>query len=591
MANMYIPETQQAPKPDAQPNLFLPIESNSMQCCSAESEKTEMKTRKRTSEALVTDQTNILPFDKLVLVFLSMSLCLVVSALDSVVVATALPTISETFDAGAVVSWVPAGFLLTSTSFQPLYGRFSDIFGRKVALSVSMVVFMIGNLIAGFSKSIVQLIVARGISGAGGGGIISLCQIVVSDIVTLRDRGKYSGIMGFIIAFGYAIGPIIGGALCENLTWKWCFWISLPISFVATCIVLFFLPLKAVKGGIKAKLFVIDYIGTVLSLAGSTLVVLPLIWGGVAFPWNSPEVLAVLFGGLLVVALFCIWEWRGAKLPIVPMYIFQYSTVVGVYITMFVNGFVFFSSIYYVPQFLQVALEDTPVRAGIYLIPYLVGQMAASCISGIMVSITGRYRNIIHSGFALWSVACGLVSTITPSSPRAVLVTYMLLAGVGAGQTLQTTTVAAQASVPRQDVSVVTAFRNFIRLLGGALALAIGSTIINNSLRASMTSLRLKPHTISAVIDKPSLLASPAVLGLSREEASFILSDGYNYAFRYIFILNASWTVVATITSILLIKQQDLNGEEYNNRPSEERTRIAHDVNDVDAAKVTTNMA
>ena len=160
------------------------------------------------SEALfaLTDQTNLLPFDKIVLVFLSLGLCIVVSAFDSVVVATALPTISKTFDAGAVISWVPAGFLLTSTSFQTLYGRFSDIFGRKVALSVAMIIFMIGNLIAGFSKSIIQLIVARGISGAGGGknllylvfiscltsnlqgGIISMCQIVISDIVTLRDR-------------------------------------------------------------------------------------------------------------------------------------------------------------------------------------------------------------------------------------------------------------------------------------------------------------------------------------------------------------------------------------------------------------------
>ncbi len=172
----------------------------------ANASKTTGSARGSKARVVLTDQTNLLPFNKIVLVFLSLGLCIVVSSLDSVVVATALPTISETFDAGAVISWVPASFLLTSTSFQPLYGRFSDIFGRKAALSVSMVVFMIGNLIAGFSKSIVQLIIARGISGAGGGknllfsaflimldvksqgGIISMCQIVVSDIVTLRDR-------------------------------------------------------------------------------------------------------------------------------------------------------------------------------------------------------------------------------------------------------------------------------------------------------------------------------------------------------------------------------------------------------------------
>lgn len=588
---------------DAQPGCSLPVESGSTQIVPAgplqtdairvernsiaEAEKVIPPARGAEMLVALTDQTNLLPFDKIVLVFLSLGLCIVVSALDSVVVSTALPTISETFDAGAVVSWVPAAFLLTSTSFQPLYGRFSDIFGRKAALSVSMVVLMIGNLIAGFSKSIVQLIVARGISGAGGGGIISMCQIIVSDIVTLRERGRYQGIMGVIVAFGYAIGPVIGGALSENVSWRWCFWVSIPISFVATGIVLFVLPLKSVKGNIRTKLVVIDYFGTLLSLIGSTLIVLPLIWGGVTFPWDSPEVLATLFSGLFIGALFCLWEWKGAKLPIVPMYIFRYTTVIGVYVTMFVNGFVFFSSIYYVPQFLQVCLGDTPVRAGIFLIPYLVGQMAASWVSGTLVSRTGKYRNIIHSGFALWSVACGLLSTITPSSPRAVLVVYMLLAGIGAGQTLQTTIVAAQASVPRQDVSVVIAFRNFIRLLGGTLALAIGSSIINNSLRDAMTSLRLTSHTISVIIDKPLLLASPTKLGLSQKDASFILSDGYNHGFKYVFILNASWTVLATIASILLIKQNDLTGEEqHNNRSSEEKTQVADD-----ATKVTTSMA
>ncbi|KAM6503005.1 Major facilitator superfamily domain containing protein [Amanita muscaria] len=515
------------------------------------------------NEGLVTlvDQTNLLPLDKIITVFLSLGLCIIVSAFDSVVVATALPTISEDFEAGTIVSWVPAAFLLTSTSFQPLYGRFSDIFGRKASLSISMVVFMIGNLISGFSRSITQLIIARGISGAGGGGIISMCQIIISDIVTLRERGKYQGIIGVIIALGYTMGPIVGGALSQDVSWRWCFWFSIPISLVATCIVLFVLPLQSIRGRIREKLLIMDFFGAFLCLVGSTLILLPLIWGGVTFPWRSPEVLVTFFCGLVVTAGFTLWEWMCAKLPIVPMYIFRHSTVIGVYITMFVNGFVFFSSIYYVPQYLQIVMGDAPFKAGIFLLPYLIGQMVASLISGMLVSITGKYRVIIHTGFALWSIACGLLSTITPHSPRAVLVVYMLFAGIGAGQTLQTTTVAAQASVTRQDVSVVTAFRNFIRQLGGALSLAIGSTIINNALRDSMTDLKLEPSMISALIDKPSVLASPASVGLSHEDASFILFNGYTRGFRYVFIINACWTAIATAASVLMIKQMDLTDE------------------------------
>ncbi|KAF8634502.1 hypothetical protein AX17_004199 [Amanita inopinata Kibby_2008] len=535
---------------------------------------TPADTHKRNKQVTLTDQTNLLPFDKIVVVFLSLGLCIVVSALDSVVVATALPTISTAFDAGAIVSWVPAAFLLTSTSFQLLYGRFSDIFGRKVSLSISMAIFMVGNLIAGFSTSIGQLIVARGISGAGGGGIISMCQIVISDIVSLRERGKYQGFIGVIVALGYAIGPVIGGALSENVNWRWCFWISIPVSLVATAIVLFALPLKPVRGSIKKKLLAIDYLGTVLSLIGCGLILLPLIWGGVTFPWVSPQVLATLFAGLLILVLFCLWEWKGARLPIVPMYIFGNTTVTGVYITMFVNGFIFFSSIYYVPQYLQLVFGDTPVRAGIFLVPYLVGQMMASWISGTLVSRTGKYRAIIYTGFAMWAVACGLLSSLRPWSPRVSLVIYMLLAGTGAGQTLQTTTVAAQASVPRQDVSVVTSFRNFVRLLGGALSLAIGSTVINNTLRDSMTELGLSPSIISAVIDKPAQLASPTMLGLSQKDASFILSDGFTHGFKCVFILNASWAVIATLASITLIKHVELTRDDEEQCQRQEKLPV-----------------
>ncbi|KAF8125652.1 major facilitator superfamily domain-containing protein [Boletus edulis] len=176
----------------------------------------------------LTDQTNLLPFRKIIPVFAGLALCGTISALDSVIIATALPTISDSFNAGSIASWVPSAYMLTSTSFQPLYGRFSDIFGRKPALCVGH-----GGLI-----------IFRGFAGAGGGGIQSMAQIIVSDIVSLRDRGKYQGIISGAIALGYAIGPPIGGALAQRVTWRWCFWVTLPISLFAICVVYFVLPLK-----------------------------------------------------------------------------------------------------------------------------------------------------------------------------------------------------------------------------------------------------------------------------------------------------------------------------------------------------------
>ncbi|KAJ7269573.1 MFS general substrate transporter [Mycena rebaudengoi] len=507
----------------------------------------------------LTDQTNMLPFKKLLPIFLGLALCVVVSTLDSVIVATAIPTISSAFNAGAVVSWVPSAYLLTSTCFQPLYGRFSDIFGRKSALSLAMTLFMVGNLISGFSTTITQLIVFRGFAGAGGGGLVSMMQIVVSDIVSLRERGKYQGIIGGVVAIGYAIGPVIGGALAQHAGWHWCFWVTIPVSFIATCVVVFILPLKPVQGEIRSKLLAVDYLGTLLTLAGCTLLMLPLIWGGVIFPWKSSIVLAPLLSGFAVVGIFCFWEWKGARLPIVPMYIFKHSTVSGVFITMFVNGFVFFSTLYYLPQYFQAVLGYDPIHAGLFLVPLLVVQIIASMGAGLMISRTGRYRTIIHAGFAIWSIACGCVSTIKPGTPIAALVVYMVLCGIGAGGTMQTTTVAVQASVSRRDMSVVTAMRNFIRLLGGTLSLAVAATLINNKLSTAMTSLGLSPSAISQIIDDPALLHTPALLGLSQDTARDILRRGYTRGFSALFVLNACLTVLATAVSVLMIKHKELS--------------------------------
>ena len=181
---------------------------------------TDVKKEKGKDHLELTDQTNLLPFRKVITIFLGLALCVLISALDSVIVATALPTISSHFHAGATSAWVPSAYLLTSTSFQPISGRFSDIFGRKAALCAAMGIFILGSLAAGFSRTILELVIFRGVAGAGGGGIITMMQVIVSDIISLRDRGKYQGIIGGIVAVGYAVGPLIGGALAQKVSWR-----------------------------------------------------------------------------------------------------------------------------------------------------------------------------------------------------------------------------------------------------------------------------------------------------------------------------------------------------------------------------------
>ncbi|KAF5389690.1 hypothetical protein D9757_006024 [Collybiopsis confluens] len=559
---LYDSRLRMASLPPPPPHVEYPTRETSLDVENLPESETATKHEKTPTQSAVqlTDQTNLLPFKQIIMVFLALSLCVVVSALDSVIVATALSTVAAAFNAGSVISWVPSAYLMTSTAFQPLYGRFSDIFGRKSAMCIAMALYMIGNLIAGFSKTIIQIIVFRGIAGAGGGGIIGMMQIIISDIISLRERGKYQGIIGGVVALGYTIGPVIGGVLAEKVSWRWCFWITLPLSLAATVVVVAVLPLKPVEGDMRKKLLVVDYLGAILTLIGCTLIMLPLIWGGVTFPWASAVVLAPLCSGFLVFLIFCIWEWKGARLPIVPMHIFKHSTVSGVFIVMFVKyGYpVQTTTLAVTNDFFQVALAYSPIHAGLFLIPLLIGQMVSSWVAGMTITRTGRYRTIVYSGFGILAIACGCISIFTENTPKAAMVIIMILAGTGSGMTLQTTTVAVQASVSRKDMSVVTAFRNFIRMLGGAFSLSIASSILNNSMEAKMTALGLSSSAISAIVDDPSILAHPSEIQLSQNAASLILTEGYTTGFQRLFYLNASLGALATVVSFTMVKHKEL---------------------------------
>ncbi|KAJ3521667.1 hypothetical protein NMY22_g12217 [Coprinellus aureogranulatus] len=534
----------------------------------------------------LTDQTSLLPRSKVIVSFFALALCMVISTLDQVIVSTALSTVSTHFKAGSVSQWVPSAYNLTCTAFQPFYGRFSDIFGRKKVLCVTLAVFGAANLAAGFSKSIIMLIVLRGVAGSGGGGIHSLSQIIISDIVSLRERGKYQGIIGMFNVLGYAIGPIIGGALAEKVSWRWCFWICVPFTLAAVLVATFTLPLKKVEQDMRTKLQVIDYLGALLVLTGSTLIVLPLIWGGVTFPWKSPVVVVPLITGLAVVVSFCLWEWKRAKLPIVPMHIFKHITVCGVYITMFICGFVYFSMLFYLPQFFQVALGHSPIKSSIFLIPLLVTGCIVSSLAGMMISKTGKYRvsinmrnlsgfsseqgmkAVIYCGYAIWSVASGLLSTVNRDSSKAQLVIYMLLAGFGSGQTLQTSTIAVQASVDPKDLAVVTAFRNTV---GRNALAAISGTIINNTLKSSMSRIQVPSDMVKKVIDDPVQLSTPDSLGITEELASTIFREGYERGFRTVFLLNAGLTAVASIIAFVMIRQKILTKGVHGAQGDEEK--------------------
>ncbi|GJN87561.1 hypothetical protein Rhopal_000515-T1 [Rhodotorula paludigena] len=503
------------------------------------------------------DQTSYMPVKQILVVMLSMQLAVLLSFLEQTIVSTALPTISAAFDDGRSSAFVPAMYLLTSTALQPVWGRLSDIFGRKYTLLACMSIFIIGSLGCAVAQTMLQLIVLRGLQGAGGGGLLTLVLIIVSDIISLKDRGKWQGVTEATILVGNAIGPLVGGAIAQHTTWRWVFWLNLPGGGLAILVMAFFLPLKAVKGDVKQKLRQIDYGGALLTCFATVLVILPLNWGGTSFDWVSGPVLGCLLSGVVLFGVFILYEWKVAKIPVVPPFIFKNVTVSAIFFTTFINGACILTQVYYLPQYLQVARGYSPTKSGALIIPQLATTTIFVFFSGQLVSRVGEYKPSICVGYAIWAVGLGLLSTLDEKSSIGKIIGFQLVNGAGQGQTLQTSLVAAQAAVARSEISVVTSVRNFMRSLGGTVFLVIAAAILNNTLRSQLTSHGFDSSTISTVIDDPASIWTSTSAFSAAEKTQIIL--GYVQGFHTLFHVLCGVVGLDFIVAVLFIKRHSLS--------------------------------
>lgn len=508
------------------------------------------------------DQTNFLPKQQVIVAFAGLSAALLVALLDQSIISTALPTITASFRAGNEASWLSTSYLLTSTAASPLYGRFSDIFGRKTCIVFALTGFLIGSALCAAAQSVTQLIVFRALSGAFGGGIVSLVMVVVGDVVSLRERGFYQGLLGVVVALANAGGPLIGGALA-TVGWRWCFIIAVPIIIVALISVVILLPLKKVEGSIKSKLAKIDYLGTALVLAGTVLLLLGLNWGGQQYPWDSPHVLVTLILGGVIFVVFAFVEARFATLPLVPMRLFKIGTVCSVLVQTMCSGGIFYLLLFFVPQFTQVVKGYSGVKAGVTLIPLMVVQALTSVIAGIVVSKTGKYKIIIVAGFGIFSIGVGLLGLLNEHSNIGEIIGFLLLSGFGAGGTLQVTLVAAQNAVERRDLAVLTSTRNFMRLFGGTLCLAISYTILNNSVRSQVANL--PADVITQVVRNPKTITN----GTFDAATSDQLLQAYVHAFRNVFRFGLGLTLLAFVVTTLFTKEFSLDRNDDQKRKEE----------------------
>jgi EmrB/QacA subfamily drug resistance transporter len=441
---------------------------------------------------------------RVMLVLVALMLGMFLASLDQTVVSTALPTIVGDLHGASHLTWVVTAYLLSSTVSTPLWGKLGDQYGRKVFFQASIVIFLIGSALSGLSQSMFELIVFRSLQGLGGGGLMIGAQTIIGDVVSPRERGRYMGMFYAMFGVTTVIGPLIGGLFVDYLSWRWIFYVNVPIGAVALFVTATSLP--AALGGVHR---VIDYLGTALLALAATALVLFTSLGGTSYPWGSPVIVVMAVGGVVLTALFVLAERRAAE-PVVPLALFRNRVFSAASAIGFVLGFAMFGALTFLPLFLQVVKGVSPTVSGVWLLPMMGGLLVASLGSGQLVARRGRYKVFPVVGGALMTVGLYLMSLVGPATSQLAMGGAMLVFGLGLGFVMQVLVVAVQNAVPYEQLGVATSGATFFRMIGGSFGAAVFGAFFSNLLGGNLArylhGIRVPPSMI-AQADNPALLA------------------------------------------------------------------------------------
>ncbi|MGO8685995.1 MAG: MDR family MFS transporter [Candidatus Dormibacteria bacterium] len=419
---------------------------------------------------------------RLAVIFGALMLAMLIAALDQTIVSTALPTIVGDLGGLTQLSWVVTAYILTSTISTPLYGKLGDLYGRKRIFQGAIVIFLAGSMLCGLAQNMTELISFRALQGIGAGGLMVGSQAIIGDVVSPRDRGRYMGYFGAVFGLATVAGPLLGGFFVDHASWRWVFYVNVPIGAAALVATGLVLHLPRVRRERR-----IDYAGAALLGAAVTCIVLLTTWGGTEFPWASAQTLGLSFASLVLLGTFIAVERRASE-PILPLALFRNSVFALANASGFIIGLALFGSIIFLPEFLQIVKGDGATNSGLLLVPMMVGLLITSIVSGQLISRTGRYKIWPILGTATTVLGMYLLSTMNAATPQVVTAAYMVVLGLGLGGVMQVLVVVVQNSVAQKDLGTATSTATFFRSMGGSIGVPIFGAIFSNVLIAKLAS-------------------------------------------------------------------------------------------------------